>query len=120
MNSATITVTDNTQSPRNLYDLLSTGSGKGYTVVPSAGIFPALTIISTVSYISIQASYKNGSAVVYKGDEKVKNDGTRQGKEMVAGDTDVEQAYPSSASLLDIYLTASANGAVINVEVHNV
>jgi hypothetical protein len=118
MNSCTITVTDITQKPRNLYDLLSTGSGAGYTVAPAVGIFPKLTIIGCVAYLSIQASYTNGGTVVYKGDEDVKTDGSRQAKELHAGDTDVQQAYSYSVYLGEVYLTAGANGAIINVEVH--
>jgi hypothetical protein len=118
MNSATITVTDITQTPRNLSDLLQNGSGKGYTVVPSSGIFKPLTIINAVAYLSIQASYTNGGTIVYKGDEDVKTDGSRQAKELHAGDTDVQQAYSYSVYLGEVYLTASANGAIINVEVH--
>lgn len=119
MNSATITVTDITKTPRNLSDLLSNGSGGGYTVVPAKGIFTPLTITATVSYLSIQASYTNGGTIVYKGDENVKNNGTRQGKELLAGDTDVQQASPYIVNLNEVFLMASANGAIINVEVHN-
>ena len=116
--SATITVTDITKTPRSLQDILSKGSGGGYTVVPSAGSTVALSFIAGCSYLSVQASYKNGAAIVYKGDDNVKTDGSRQSKELSAGDTDVQQAYPYSVNLNEIFLTASANNAVINVEVH--
>lgn len=118
MNSCTITVTDITQKPRNLYDLLSTGSGAGYTVAPAGGIFAPLTIIGSVAYLSIQASYLNGAAIIYKGDEDVKTDGSRQAKELRPGDTDVQQAYSYSVYLGEIYMTASVNGGIFNVEVH--
>ncbi len=118
MNSCTITVTDITKTPRNLYDLLSNGSGNGYTVAPTKGIFAPLTIIGSVAYLSIQASYNNGSTIIYKGDESVANNGTRQAKELKAGDTDVQQAYSYSVNLNEVFLTASANGGVVNVEVH--
>lgn len=115
---ATITVADYTKPAQNLFNLLSQGNLTGYTVVPTTGIMPALTAIANVSYLSIQASYKNGSIVLYKGDENTANDGSRQGKEMLAGDTDVSQAYPYSVNLNEIFVRASANGGVFNVEIH--
>jgi hypothetical protein len=121
MFAVTITITDRTQTPQNLYTLITKGSQTGYTVAPAAGIAPSnLTQSQTgcVSYLSIQASYKNGGTTVYKGDENVKNDGSRQAKELNAGDTDVQQAYSYSTNLNEIYLTASANAAVVNVEFH--
>lgn len=118
MNSATITVTDITQKPRSLSDLLQNGSGAGYTVAPTGGIFKPINAINAVAYLSIQASYTNGGTTVYKGDEDVKTDGSRQAKELKPGDTDVQQAYSYSVHLGEIFLTANANGAIINVEVH--
>lgn len=118
MTTATITVIDYTQPAQSLFTLLSQGSKPGYTVVPTGGIAPALTMIGDVSYLSIQASYGNSGQVVYKGDENTQNDGTRQGKELRAGDTDVMQAYPKSVNLNEVYLRASANGAIVNVEIH--
>jgi|SRR5271157_984135 len=115
---ATITVADYTKPAQNLFNLLSQGNLTGYTVVPSGGVMPALTAIASVSYLSIQASYKNGSVVIYKGDENTANDGTRQGKEMLAGDTDVGQAYPYTVNLNEIFIRASANGGIVNVEIH--
>src|SRR5208282_2095486 len=118
MPSCTITISDITKPAQSLAALLSQGSLPGYTVAPPGGIIPALTLINGVSYLSCQASYTNGTQTVYKGDENTKTDGTRQGKEMEAGDTDVQQAYPYTVNLNEIYLRASANGAVVNVEIH--
>jgi hypothetical protein len=115
--SATITITDITQPAQNLFTLLSKGSMPGYTVVPNGGIITPMTLIGGVSYLSVQASLSN-SAIVYKGDEKTANDGSRQGKEMPAGSADVIQGLPTSVNLQEIYLRASANGAKINVEIH--
>lgn len=118
MFAATITITDITQPGRSLYDLLTTGSGTGYTVSPAAGIKREISMVGGVSYLSLQASYLNGAAIVFKGDENTATDGSRQAKEMAAGDTDVSQAYPYSVNLQEIYLRASANNAKINVEIH--
>lgn len=118
MFSATIVISDITQPAQNLFTLLTKGSQPGYTVAPAAGNTPAISMIGSVAYLSLQASYTNGAAIVYKGDENTKTDGSRQAKEMLAGDTDVQQAYSYSTNLNEIYLRASANGARINVEYH--
>src|SRR6267154_598435 len=118
MNCATITITDITKPAQSLYTLLSVGSQPGYTVSPAGGIFPAISIIGSVSYLSVQASPTNSTQTVYKGDENTKTDGSLQGKEMAAGSTDVIQAYPHQVDLNTTFLRASANGAKINVEVH--
>ena len=57
MFSATITISDITQLPQNLFTLLTKGSQPGYTVAPAAGNTPAMAMIAGVSYLSIQASY---------------------------------------------------------------
>jgi hypothetical protein len=118
MTSATVTITNINATPRNLFDLLTNGTGNGYTVVPATGPFLPINGIAGVSYCSVQSSYTNGGVTVYKGDEKVANNGTRQSKEMQPGDTDVMQASMYSVNLNEIFLMASANGAIINVEVH--
>jgi hypothetical protein len=121
MFAATITITDITKPVQNLYTLLSQGSQPGYTVAPAAGFQPSnltQSQVSAVAYLSVQASYLNAGTIVYKGDENVKSDGSRQSKELAAGDTDVQQAYSYSTYLYEIYLSASANGARINVEIH--
>lgn len=114
---ATITITDRTQPVQSLFNLMAKGSLPGYTVAPAGGLFP-LTMLGGVSYLSIQASPRNGGTVIYVGDENVKNDGSRQGKEMQAGDVDVHQAHDYTCHLGEIYLTASANNAIFSVEVH--
>ena len=117
---ATITITDITQKPLNLYTLLTQNSTPGYTVVPAAPLSANIPgMVAGVAYLSVQASYNNGGTVVYKGDANVKTDGSRQAKEMVAGDTDVSQAYPFTVNLNEIYITASANGAKVNLEAHH-
>lgn len=116
---ATITITDVTQKPQNLYDLMTKPNLPGYSVVPAPAANPNVPILTaSVNYLSIQASYTNTSQIVYKGDQGVKNDGSRQAKELLAGDTDVQQAVQYSVNLNLIYVTASANGAKVNVESH--
>lgn len=116
---ATITITDVTQPPQSIYNLLTKQNLAGYTVVPIPPSTPAVpTLTASVCYLSLQASYGNTTQTVYKGDSGVKTDGSRQAKEMLAGDTDVQQAVQYSVNLNEIYITASANGAKVNVESH--
>ena len=119
MASATITITDITKPPQNLYDLLTLPNLPGYTVSPAPVANPNVpTLTASVTYLSLQASYLNTTQTVYKGDSGVKTDGSRQSKELIAGDTDVQQAVQYSVNLRLIYITASANGAKVNVESH--
>jgi hypothetical protein len=119
MACATITVTDITKTPQNLATLLAGGTlPSGYSIVPTKGIAPPALIGSTVAYLSIQADPSNGGTNVYKGDENVANNDSCQGKVLTAGATDVQQMYPMTVNLNEIYLTASANNAKINIEVH--
>lgn len=116
MNSFTVTITDRTQTPRNLADLWVNGSGGGYTVVGNRGLVNPAPAALSVGYLSIQASYGNSSTIVYEGDENVKNDGSRQAFEMANGDTDVSQMPGQTCiNMNEIYITASANNAKINV-----
>ena len=113
MVSMTITVTDHTKTPRSIYDLAVNGSGGGYTVV---GGMPALNVGASVCYLNIQASKTNSSTIIYKGDSSVKNDGTRQSKELAAGDSDqMEPVNPINVN--EIFLAAGSDStAKINVE----
>jgi hypothetical protein len=120
MPAITITITDITQPAQNLYTLITKGSQTGYTVKPaSPAASVAITEISEVSYLSIQASKTNGSKIVYKGDQGTANDGTQQGLELAAGDTNIMQMYPRVVYLQQIYLRANTNGAIANVEFHH-
>lgn len=122
MPSITVTITDITQKPQSIYNLITLPSTSlpGYTVVPSAPANPNVaTLIASVNYLSLQASYTNAGGIVYKGDQGVKTDGSRQSKELAAGDTDVQQAYSYSTNLNQIYLTANTNGMKVNVEYHH-
>lgn len=119
MPAATIKITDITQQAQNIFNLLTTPSLPGYTVTPTPGEYtPSLTMTGCVAYLSVQASYTNGGSIVYEGDANVKANGTLQGKELAAGDTDVHQAYSYSVNLNEIYLMANTNGALINLEWH--
>jgi len=117
MPCATITITDHTATAVDLFRLLGKGSATGYTVSPSTGLAPT-TFIGCVAYLSIQSDPKNASAKVFKGDENTANDGTRQGKTMLAGDVDVAQSNPYTTHLGEIYLRTDTDNTVINVEVH--
>lgn len=118
MPAITITVTDITKPVQSIGTLASKGSQPGYTVAPAIGVTTAISAIFSVSYLSIQASYTNGATIGYKGDSNVKTDGSLQAKELLAGDTDVQQAFQYSTNINEIYLTASANGEKFNVEYH--
>ncbi len=115
MADITVTISDHTKPARSIYDLAVNGSGNGYTVT---GSLPALSPAASVCYLSIQAAVGNSSTIVYKGGSDVKNDGTRQAKALAAGNVDVQQAVQYSVNLNQIYLAASGDGAVVNVEWH--
>jgi hypothetical protein len=120
MATLTVTVTDITQPVPSLYTLATQGSQTGYTCVPSSPPeTPALTENAEVAYLSVQASNLNGAKVVYKGDRSVLANGTRQGLELEAGQVNVMMMYPRVGNLNQIYVTASANGAIFNVEWHH-
>ena len=116
----TVTITDITQPAQSILTLATKGSQAGYTVNPSSpAAITNVTEVTDVSYLLIQASNGNGSKVVYKGDQGVANDGSRQGLELEAGQSNVMQMYPRAANLQQIYLRANTNGAVVNVEFHH-
>jgi len=127
MACATVTITDITQPVQSLFTLLgeamqpsATGLA-GYTVrrwssQPTLQSGAGFAMLGSVVYVSVQASPSNGAAIVYKGDAQVRTDATLQGKEMAAGDTDVMQANAQVAHLAEIFITASANGAKVNLE----
>lgn len=117
----TITVSDITKTVQSLATLLAGGTIAGYSIAPSIAsksVLGAPGVLTQAQYISLQSSYQNGTKKIYKGDENVKTDGTCQAKEMAAGDVDVMTAGLYALSLNEIYITASANGAICNVEVH--
>lgn len=113
--TATITITDKTATPKNLYQLLYGGTQAGYTVV-SSEVADNLPTAASVNFISIQASYGNGGAKVYVGGSKVANDGTNQGRELIAGDIHQYQQGYMPASLNSVYLATDTNDSVVNVE----
>jgi len=115
---ATITFTDITQPALDLYTLLTAASTPGYTVAQSQNNKqPTISTVARVSYLSVQASPRNaGSQYVYKGGPDLANDGSKQGKELAAGIIDVMQGIHDEAHLSQIYLRASQNGLIANVE----
>lgn len=113
---ATITFTDITQPALDLWTLLTSASTPGYTVVQPAKP-STLSAFGRVSYLSIQASPRNaGSQYVYKGGPDMASDGSKQGKELAAGIIDVMQGIYDEAHLSQIYLRASQNNLIANVE----
>ena len=115
---ATITFTDITQPGLDLYTLLTAASTPGYSVAQSQGNQQSsLSTLGRVSYLSIQASPRNaGSQYVYRGGSDMSNNGAKQGKELAAGVIDVMQGIYDEAHLSQIYLRASQNGLIANVE----
>lgn len=113
--TATITIVDKTATAKNLYQLLYGGAQTGYTVV-SSDTGDNLPSAAGVNFISIQASYGNGGAKVYVGGSKVANDGTNQGRELLAGDIHQYQQGFMPANLNSIYLMTDTNDSVVNVE----
>lgn len=115
---ATITFTDISQPGLDLLTLLTASSTPGYTVVQSKGVQqPSLNTQGRVSYLSIQASPRNaGSQYVYRGGPDMGNAGTSQGKELAAGVIDVMQGTTDEVHLSQVYLRASQNALIANVE----
>jgi len=115
---ATITFTDITQPALDLYTLLTASTTPGYSVAQSKNVQqPTISTIARVSYLSIQASPRNaGSQYVYKGGPDLHNDGSAQGKELAAGIIDVIQGFYDEVHLSQVYLRASVNGLIANVE----
>jgi len=127
---ATVTVTDITQKPRSIWDLLINGSGAGYTVAPSStggqnpsgplGAFQNIQFIGGFSYLSIQASPGNANGQnILVGDEGLVNSGAQQGKELTPGTIDVHQSSGNlSVHAQELYITATQNNLKANLEWH--
>ena len=116
MPSATITITDSTKAALDLLTLLTSSTTPGYSVVPAAG-FQALTTLGRVSYLSIQASPRNGNGTyIYRGDKDTDGGGNRQGKELTPGTIDVMQGIYGEVHLSQVYIRGSSNGLIANVE----
>lgn len=109
----TVTITDITKGPFQL-SALFTGSQLGATVTPAV---PNLVPKREAS-LTIQNDPNNGGGTVYYGDNNTRNDGTCQGVTLPQGASVEKDLLVSAAEkVTNIYLHASANGAVINVEV---
>jgi hypothetical protein len=114
--SFTVTITNKVNGPFQLSALLNVGSATGVTVAPAAGYSTART---SARYVSLQSDPTNGASKVFKGDANTANDGSRQGKVLLAGDVDVEPtAHVEDVDLNSIYVNTDTNGAKINIEVH--
>jgi hypothetical protein len=114
MPSMTVTITDKTQPAFNLRRLIQTGSVTGATCAPAAGYPNAKP---SCKYLSIQSDPSNGAKKIFRGDSGVKNDGTQQGKTLLAGDTDVMQQTGINDVFLDqTYVNTDTNGAIFNLE----
>ena len=115
---ATITFTDINQPGLDLFTLLTAASTPGYTVQqPGGNQQQAMSTLGRVSYLSIQASPRNaGSQYVYRGGPDMSNNGVKQGKELAAGIIDVIQGIHDEVHLSQVYLRASVNGLIANVE----
>jgi len=115
MPCATITFTDITQPALDLFTLLTASTTPGYSV--AGGQLDTKTLLSRVSYLSIQASPSNASNQnVLKGDKDTGSAGTRQGKELAPGIIDTIQGIENAGFLNQIYLRATQNALKANVE----
>jgi hypothetical protein len=117
MNSMTVTIADHTATGQSLYTLLSKGSQTGYTCAPATGIAPSLTLPANVSFLTVQASKGNSTNIVYVGDENCANDGSRQARELGAGDVYQIAAEPNLANLRQIYVRGGADSVKFNIEI---
>lgn len=110
MANITVTITDITKGPFSVASLFA-GAVTGTTKTPaSPNPVPKL-----VSCCTIQNDPANASANVYYGDKNTKNDGTCQAGSLPPGGS---KQYPTMyVPLSGIYIQASSNGTLVNVEV---
>ena len=117
--SFTVTIATHTAAAVDLATLLVSGSQTGYTVAPAGGYGGGTSYTGRIpkqwSRRTIQASNGNGSAVLYVGDADTKTDGSRQGLELLAGDSDTRENDDNRVGLQGVYVRASADGAKFNV-----
>ncbi len=115
MISITCTITDKTAGPFQLASLFTGGSVTGITVAPAAG-YPQTK--PSCTYLSIQADPLNGAGKIFRGDSKIANDGSRQGKTLVAGDVDIQQtAGFNDVFLQSIFVNTDTNTSKFSVEI---
>lgn len=113
--SATVTVTDHTKPARSLYDLLANGTANGYTVV--GGLSGDVSVFGMVACRLIQGDTNNGAGKIYVGDSQIANDGSRQGVTLAPGDVWQRDNPVDCASLQNLFIRASADGAKFNAMV---
>jgi hypothetical protein len=113
MASITVTITDVTKGPFQVSALFS-GSQPGASVLPAV----PNAIPHRARAVTYQASSQNGGAIVYHGDNKIRNDGTTQGAELPAGASETVALNSwADQQLQNEYIWPSANGAMVNIEV---
>lgn len=120
--SITVTITDKTQGPFQLYALLTTGSSvTGATVAPSAGYAGLDPKCANFSVQDVSGIAGN----LYGGDKNIANDGSRQGWQLQNGDTYSEPQATSasggnSVDLRDHYVQTDTNSTKFNLNVRYV
>ncbi len=113
MANITVTFTAITSGPFNLATLFKGGTQTGVTITPTTPTKPP----SNPNYLSVQGDPANSTAFIVVGDSQITSAGAPGGKRLAAGIVDVMQG-PSTMPLAQRWITASANGAIANIEAY--
>jgi hypothetical protein len=109
------TITDITKGPFNLWTLFQGGTILGVTLSPTTPTVPA----APASSLIVQSDPSNGGTSVTYGDVNIT--GTGPGLVLDAGSSLAKPLSPTwsvaAATIAKGYIQASANGAIVNVEV---
>ena len=113
MASISVVINTATSGPFNVAQLFAGNTYSGAVTVPPA---TPLQPQSKPLYMSIQADPANGSELVYVGDENIAPaTAGAAGQVLVAGAT--TQVQNVEQAIAQRYVSASANGAVLHIEV---
>ena len=113
MANITVTFTAIASGPFNLAKLFAGGTQTGVTITPTTPTKPP----SKPNLLTVQADPGNGTAFIVVGDSQITSAGAPAGKRLAAGVIDAMQG-PSTMPLVQRWITASANGAIANIEAY--
>ena len=115
MASLKVTITDITKGPFNVWTLFQGGTITGITLAPTTPLVPT----PPSSGLTIESDPTNGGTSVLYGDGNIGSTGP--GTVLDAGSSITKQLPPTwsaaVAILFKIFIQASANGAIVNLEV---
>lgn len=115
MASVKVTITNTANGPFNVWTLFQGGTIAGATLAPTTPLIPS----APSSGLTIQSDPSNGGTSVYYGDQNIGTTGP--GEVLDAGSSITKQLPPTWSAaatiLAKLYIQASANGAIVNLEV---